>query len=90
MLAIGPGLGQDPWGCSLLKAALRLDHKVPMVLDADALNLLATDLGKAHKHSPNWVITPHPGEAARLLGRSVSEVRTLGLPVAVGDCVHGV
>eukprot|EP00045_Choanoeca_perplexa_P009438 m.91119 g.91119 ORF g.91119 m.91119 type:complete len:576 (-) comp14895_c0_seq1:58-1785(-) len=76
VVAIGPGLGQDPWGCSLLKAVLRLDHKVPLVLDADALNLLATDLGKTPKHSPNWVLTPHPGEAGRLLDRSVGEVES--------------
>lgn len=63
VLAVGPGLGQGVWGRSLYRAALAADK--PLVLDADALNLLADE-----PHAvPGAVITPHPGEAARLLGR---------------------
>jgi hydroxyethylthiazole kinase-like uncharacterized protein yjeF len=68
VLAIGPGLGQGDWGRELLDAALALD--LPTVLDADALNLLAV----SPRRSDAWVLTPHPGEAARLLGCSVAEV----------------
>ena len=69
VLAVGPGLGQGEWGRSLYRAALAADK--PLVLDADALNLLADD---AHA-VPGAVITPHPGEAARLLGKEKSEVQ---------------
>ncbi|PKG55631.1 bifunctional ADP-dependent NAD(P)H-hydrate dehydratase/NAD(P)H-hydrate epimerase [Shewanella sp. Choline-02u-19] len=68
VLVIGPGLGTTDWGYNLLKA-VDLAEK-PSVIDADALNLLC--------HFPlsnkNWVLTPHPGEAGRLLGVSTEEV----------------
>ncbi|HSG62666.1 MAG TPA: NAD(P)H-hydrate dehydratase, partial [Pseudomonadales bacterium] len=61
VIAIGPGLGQSEWAKLLFARVLESD--LPLVLDADALNLLA-----AEDHAlQNWVITPHPGEAARLL-----------------------
>ncbi|WP_199100850.1 NAD(P)H-hydrate dehydratase [Dyella sp. ASV21] len=63
VLAVGPGLGQGAWGHALWLTAL--DAGKPLVLDADGLNLLAREprtLGGAA------VLTPHPGEAARLLG----------------------
>lgn len=69
VLALGPGLGQDDWARALWVAALR--SQVPTVLDADALNLLAG----APCRRPDWVLTPHPGEAARLLACSVAEVQ---------------
>jgi len=62
IVAIGPGLGQGAWAQKLLDAALR--SGLPTVVDADALNLLALSPGARD----NWVLTPHPGEAARLLG----------------------
>lgn len=63
VLAVGPGLGQSAWSKALFTAAL--DAGLPMVLDADALNLLA----QQPVALPSAVLTPHPGEAARLLGR---------------------
>ena len=60
-LAIGPGLGQSAWGAGLFERAL--SHAGPMVVDADALNRLA---GSGMRRE-DWVLTPHPGEAARLL-----------------------
>lgn len=68
VVAIGPGLGQAEWG----KQALRkIDGFCkPTLWDADALNLLAFNPDKRH----NRVITPHPGEAARLLNCSVAEI----------------
>ncbi|AHL76882.1 hypothetical protein CH92_18055 [Stutzerimonas stutzeri] len=63
VLVIGPGLGQAPWGRSLLSLAPQC--RVPQVWDADALNLLATG---AVELPSDCLLTPHPGEAARLLG----------------------
>ena len=62
VIAIGPGLGRDAWAHRLLMQAIALDKA--MVLDADALNLIAEN--KIHIGMPH-IITPHPGEAARLL-----------------------
>jgi NAD(P)H-hydrate epimerase len=61
VVAIGPGLGQAEWGRSLWAAASGFER---LVVDADALNLLA----QAPLRNDGWVLTPHPGEAARLLG----------------------
>lgn len=61
VLAIGPGLGQAQWGRDLYEMALRMPY--PLVVDADGLNLLASTPSKRD----DWVLTPHPGEAARLL-----------------------
>lgn len=70
VVVVGPGLGQAPWGRSLLSAAAQA--KMPQVWDADALNLLSnTDLALAQ----GSVLTPHPGEAARLLGISTQQVQ---------------
>ncbi|VAW50331.1 NAD(P)H-hydrate epimerase / ADP-dependent (S)-NAD(P)H-hydrate dehydratase [hydrothermal vent metagenome] len=61
-IAVGMGLAQEGWSLAILKHCIAL--KKPMLLDADALNLLAKN--NLHISSP-VVITPHPGEAARLL-----------------------
>ncbi len=70
VLVVGPGLGQAPWGRSLISAAAQREQ--PQVWDADALNLLATG---AVELPSGCLITPHPGEAARLLQCSVGEVQ---------------
>ncbi len=70
VLVIGPGLGQAPWGRSLLSLAPQCS--VPQVWDADALNLLATG---AVELPGNCLLTPHPGEAARLLRVSVADIQ---------------
>lgn len=70
VLVVGPGLGQDAWGRSLFSVARSAD--LPQVWDADALNLLAKAPAVL---SANSVITPHPGEAARLLGISTAQVQ---------------
>jgi NAD(P)H-hydrate epimerase len=69
VVAVGPGLGQGDWGRGLLQRVLRSGR--PLVVDADALNLLA----QAPQHRADWVLTPHPGEAARLLGVSSAEIQ---------------
>ena len=69
VLALGPGLGQGEWARTLWQTALAAS--IPCVVDADALNLLATQpMARA-----DWVLTPHPGEAARLLGVSVAKIQ---------------
>jgi NAD(P)H-hydrate epimerase len=70
VLVIGPGLGQAPWGRSLLSLAPQC--RVPQAWDADALNLLATGVVELPS---DCLLTPHPGEAARLLGISVADVQ---------------
>ena len=69
VLALGPGLGQSPWSHALWLAAL--ESGKPLVLDADGLNLLAKE---PRRFSTPTVLTPHPGEAARLLGQTIAEV----------------
>ncbi|HEU4665070.1 MAG TPA: NAD(P)H-hydrate dehydratase, partial [Dokdonella sp.] len=70
VLALGPGLGVRDWGRSLFDAALASGKR--LVLDADALNVLAA----APRPLPAVVVlTPHPGEAARLLGCDVASVQ---------------
>lgn len=70
VLVVGPGLGQAAWGRSLLSVAANAGR--PQVWDADALNLLA--IGAAVLPAGS-VITPHPGEAARLLGITTQQVQ---------------
>lgn len=70
VLAIGPGLAQGSWGQAMLQCAL--EQPRPLVVDADALGLLASRFTGVQRD--NWVLTPHPGEAARLLDCSVDEV----------------
>ncbi|MDB6047603.1 MAG: nnr [Pseudomonas sp.] len=70
VLVVGPGLGQKAWGRALLSAAANAPR--PQVWDADALNQLSQGWVTL---PPDSVITPHPGEAARLLGISTKEVQ---------------
>ena len=69
VIAIGPGLGQSAWARSLWSCAMA--SALPMVVDADALNLLAAQ----PETRAAWVLTPHPGEAGRLLGVSTEAVQ---------------
>ncbi len=75
-LAVGPGLGQMPDAANVLGWAL--ESPLPLVLDADALNLIAMDTSLADRlgkrHAPT-LLTPHPAEAARLLGTNTGEVK---------------
>lgn len=63
VVAIGPGLGQDGWATTLFETVLQ--SGLPLVVDADGLNLLAQ--AQEPCRYGDWVLTPHPGEAARLL-----------------------
>lgn len=70
VVAIGPGLGRTEWARRALAAVLGC--RKPLVVDADALNLVA-EAGAAHRE--NWILTPHPGEAARLLGIQTADIQ---------------
>jgi NAD(P)H-hydrate epimerase len=76
VVAAGPGLGQSAWAREMLEAALACG--TPLVIDADALNLLAA----APRRNEHWVLTPHPGEAARLLGTTTAAVQSDRLAAA--------
>ncbi len=73
VVAIGPGLGRSKWSESLLVTCL--DADVPLVVDADGLNLLAEQSPARSALDKDWILTPHPAEAARLLDCSVTEVQ---------------
>lgn len=68
VIVIGPGLGVDDWAQQHFDFALK--QQKPLVVDADALNLLA----QKPSFNRHWILTPHPGEAARLLGISLADV----------------
>ena len=70
VIVIGPGLGQGDWGKKALKKVE--NSQKPMLWDADALNLLAISPEKRQ----NRIITPHPGEAARLLNIKTAEIES--------------
>ena len=69
VIAIGPGLGQDDWARELWRQVL--GSGTPLVVDADALNLLAAAPQPLH----DAILTPHPGEAARLLGVDTATIQ---------------
>lgn len=68
-IAMGPGLGQSPWGKALWAHSLQI--ALPRLLDADALNMLSH---QPQKHM-DWILTPHIGEAARLLHCSIADIQ---------------
>lgn len=75
VFVVGPGLGRSAWSEQVLKqvcdASAAAD--VPLLMDADALNILAESRVVSGSRD-NWLLTPHPGEAARLLDCSIAEV----------------
>lgn len=78
-VVVGPGLGRDVWGRELLQLALAEQRArgIPLVIDADGLHLLAERSdAKAPTKRDNWILTPHPGEAAVLLGIDAAAIQT--------------
>ena len=68
VIVLGPGLGQSAWSKRLFDAVMTTHHATPLIIDADGLNWLASqDMAPRD----NWILTPHPGEAARLLNASI-------------------
>lgn len=78
VIVIGPGLGRSEWSRTLLQLALskQVSAGIPLVVDADGLNLLSERSdSKVVIKRDNWILTPHAGEAARLLGSTVADVQ---------------
>jgi len=73
-VAIGPGIGTGKRQRALIEAALS-ELRLPVVLDADALNVLAEDVAPLVERSAKSVITPHPGEMGTLLGLTAAEIQ---------------
>ena len=73
VIAIGPGLGQEEEAVNFFLGLLERT-KLPMVIDADALNALAANIDKLNGHGRLLVLTPHPGEMSRLVKMSIKEV----------------
>jgi len=73
VLVVGPGLGRSSWSQQLLQAVASTD--LPCVLDADGLNLLAEGRVLPRQRRDHWLYTPHPGEAARMLGVTTAAVQ---------------
>jgi NAD(P)H-hydrate epimerase len=69
VVAIGPGLGRTDWAQAVFERVMAV--RKPLVVDADALNLLSA----APRRNGDWILTPHPGEAGRLLGTSAKAVQ---------------
>ena len=70
-VVLGSGLGQSAWSQRLFDAVFESD--LPKVIDADGLNWLARRQNLSP--SSNWILTPHPGEAARMLGKQVADIQ---------------
>lgn len=70
VIALGPGLGRSSWGKDMLRAVLATQG-LPLVVDADALNALAAEPAVRK----DWILTPHPGEAGRLLRMNSAQIQ---------------
>lgn len=74
VIVVGPGLGRSAWAKELFIAVMNASHainaRLPLVIDADALHFLA----QARLKYPEWILTPHPGEAAQLLHLSTADI----------------
>src|SRR5271166_2006506 len=81
VVAIGPGLGRNPETAQFVQQAVR-QTKVPLVLDADGLNAFQGHSGLLNGSERPLVLTPHPGEMARLAGISIKEIQANRLDVA--------
>jgi len=83
--AVGPGIARDDAARDRIRALAT--SELPLVVDADALNAIAADRGLLPRRGSPTVLTPHPGEAARLLGATVGAVQEdrVGAARAIAD-----
>lgn len=86
VVVIGPGLGNSAWSAWLWQQAIAQDK--PLIIDAGALDYLA----QQNERRDNWILTPHPGEASRLLGCSVEDIQSnrFGSVAAIQEKFGGV
>lgn len=80
-LALGPGLSLHPQTARLVQKIIR-ETTLPMVIDADGLSALAGKIDMLKRSRAPFILTPHPGEMARLTGRSVPEIQQDRIEVA--------
>ncbi len=71
---IGPGIGQDDVATCITKYVIN-NYDKPLVIDADALNIISNNTELLDKHFYNCIITPHPGEMSRLTGMNISNIK---------------
>ncbi len=71
VIVLGPGLGNSIWSREVFDRVFM--SPLPTIVDADGLNWLARTVPRTHRQ--NWILTPHPGEAARLLEMSASQIQ---------------
>ena len=81
VLAVGPGIGSAPETAELVRTAVNKYH-LPVVLDADGLNALAGCMRRLRSGDHVRVLTPHPGEMARLTGKTTAEIQAHRVDVA--------
>ena len=87
-IAVGPGLGRQAWGRALLSCCVASGK--PLVVDADGLNLLADESAPSWRSLPaGTVLTPHAGEAGRLLGKDAAWVQAHRPQAAAELSAHG-
>lgn len=73
VIVLGPGLGQSDWSISLFNSVIATNKA--LIIDADGLNILAKKAELSKKSYVNWILTPHPGEAARLLNTTIEYIQ---------------
>jgi NAD(P)H-hydrate epimerase len=78
VLAVGPGLGTDSWAVGMFNACISNDS--PLVVDADGLNILANNPSTRD----DWILTPHPAEAGRLLQTDTETIQNNRVEAAKG------
>ena len=81
VLAVGPGISREPETAELVRAILD-KYRIPTVLDADGLNAFEGMAENLSGQNRPLVITPHPGEMARLTGRSIPEIQKNRIEIA--------
>src|SRR5262249_47532043 len=83
-VVLGPGLGQTKRGDQIVEHVLRQskEFNIPLVIDADGLNILAKHRDLRRYLSSSCVLTPHPGEMSGLVGLSTQEVQRHRLKLA--------
>ncbi len=82
-VALGPGMGTGMVTFEILNGMLE-GYKGPMVIDADGINILSEHRELLNKLTPNTILTPHPGEMARLTGLTVKQVNADRMDIAKG------
>lgn len=85
VIAIGPGISRNPETVKFVRAVLQTGiagAAVPFVLDADALNAFGGSAEQLNGRDRNFVITPHPGEMARLTGLTIAQIQAKRVDVA--------